>query len=87
MDLHHPDEPENKVARRCTVFACAGEPFHGSIISPGMFKVDIGHVFDEDCPLFLTVENDMPPQLTLGDVKRGMIVWRGSYLRPYNKSL
>jgi hypothetical protein len=66
--------------------SCAGEPFHGNKIAPGMFKVNVGRILDQDCPLFVTVEDDMPPQLTLLHVKRGMTVWPGSYLRPYEKS-
>jgi hypothetical protein len=87
VDLYHPDESGNKVAGCCIVSACAGEPFYGTSISSKMFKVDVSHLFDEDCPLFVTIEDDMPPQLTLGDVKRGMTVWRGLYLRPYDKNL
>ena len=86
MDLYHPDEPERKVAECCTVLACAGEPFHGVTIAPGMFKVNTGRVFDEDCPLFATVEDDMPPQRTLRDVLRGMTLWPGSRLRPFQKN-
>ena len=52
-----------------------------------MFKVNVGHVLDEHCPLFVTVEDDMPPQLTLGDVNRGMTVWPGSCLRPHDTDL
>ena len=87
MDLYHPDEAGNKVATRCTISGCAGEPFHGTRIAPGMFKVNVGHVLDVDCPLFVTVEDDMPPQLTLGNVVQGMTVWPGSLLRPYDISL
>ena len=87
MDLYHPDDPTKKVAGCCIVLGCAGKPFHGMSIAAEMFKVSVGRVFDEDCPLFVTVEDDMPPQLTLRDVKRGMTtVWPGSYLRPYEKS-
>lgn len=75
MDLYHPEKPGNKVAECCTVSGCVGEPLHGMSIGPGMFKVNVSHVFDEDCPLFVTVEDDMPPQLTLLNVKRGMTVW------------
>ena len=86
MDLYHPDEPGKKVAECCNILGCAGEPFHGMTIATGMFKVNVGRVFDEDCPLFVTVEDDMPPQLKLRDVKRGMTVWPGSYLRPYDRN-
>ena len=86
VDLYHPDDPTKKVAGCCTVSGCAGEPFHGMNIAAEMFKVNVGRVFDEDCPLLVTVEDDMPPQLTLRDVKGGMTVWPGSYLRPYEKS-
>ena len=86
MDLFHPDEPDRKVAECCTVNGCAGEPFHGNKIAPGMFKVNVGRILDQDCPLFVTVEDDMPPQLTLLHVKRGMTVWPGACLRPYKKS-
>ena len=48
-----------------------------------MFKVNAGRVFDEDCPLFAAVEDDMPPQRTLRDVQRGMTLWPGSRLRPF----
>ena len=85
MDLFHPEEPDRKVAECCTVSGCAGEPFHGMSIAPGMFKVNVGLVLVHDCPLFVTVEEDMPPQLTLLDVKRGMTVWPGAYLRPYEE--
>ena len=60
MDLYHPDELGNKVPYCCTIFECTGEPFHGMSIVPGMFKVNIGRVFYQDCPLFVTVEDDMP---------------------------
>ena len=86
MDLYHPDDPESKVAECCTVSGYAGEPFHGLNIAEGMFKVNVGYVVDEKCPLFVTVEEDMPPQLTLLNVKRGVTVWPGSYLREYVKS-
>ena len=87
MDLYHPDKLGNKVAERCTISGRAGEPFYGMSIASGMFKVNIGRIFDEECPLFVTVEDKMPPQLTLLNVKRGITVWPGSYLRPYDKSL
>ena len=74
------------MAKCCTVSGYAGEPFHGLNIAAGMFKVNVGRVFDETCPLFVTVEEDMPAQLTLLNVKRGVTVWPGSYLRAYEKS-
>jgi hypothetical protein len=86
VDLFHPDKPDRKVAECCTVNGCAGEPFHGTKITSGLFKVNVGRILDQDCPLFVTVEDDMPPQLTLLHVKRGMTVWPGAYLRPYEKS-
>ena len=75
MDLYYPDDPGNKVAECCTVSGYAREPFHGMSIAPGMFKVNVGRIFFEDCPLFVTVEDDMSPQLTLFNVKQGMTVW------------
>lgn len=86
VDLYHPDDPEKKVAGCCTVSGCAGDPFHGMTIATGMLKVSVGRVFDEDCPLCVTVEDDMPQQLVLRDVKRGMTVWPASCLRPYEQS-
>lgn len=84
--MYHPDDPDTKVAECCTVSGYPGEPFHGLAIADGMFKVNVGRVFDENCPLLVTVEEDMPPQLTLLHVKRGMTVWPGSYLRAYKKT-
>jgi hypothetical protein len=86
VDLFHPDEPDRKVAECYTISACAGDPFHGMSIVAGMYKVIMGWVLVEDCPLFVTVEDDMPPQLTLLNVKRGVTVWQGSCLRPHEKS-
>ena len=86
VDLYHPDDPDSKVAECCTVSGYAGEPFHGLNIVEGIFKVNAGPVFDETCPLFVTIEEDMPPQLTLLNVKRGVTVWPGSYLHAYEKS-
>jgi hypothetical protein len=54
--------------------------------APGMFKVNVGRILDHDCPLFVTVEDDMSPQLTLLNVKRGMTVCPGAYLRSYEKN-
>ena len=55
-------------------------------IASEMFKVNVGCILVEDCALFVTVENDMPPQLTLLNVKRSMTVWSGAYLCPYEPS-
>ena len=87
MDLYHPDEPRNKVAGCCTVSDCAREAFYSKSIAPRMLNVNVGHIFYKDCPLFVKVEDDMPPQFTLLNVKRGMTVWPGSYLHPYKISL
>ena len=86
VDLYHPADPETKMAECCTITGVVGELFHGMVIVEGMFKVQVGRVFDETCPLFVTVEDDDPPQLTLLHVKRGVTVWPGSYLRAYEKT-
>ena len=74
------------MAECCTVTGVAGELFHGMKIDEDMFKVQVGRVFYKTCPLFVTLEDDMPPQLTLLNVKRGVTVWPGSYLRAYEKT-
>ena len=86
MDLFHPREPSKKVAECCSVSGLAGEPFHGHTIAAGMFKVNIGRVLVGDCTLFVTVEEDMPPQLTLVNVNSGSTVWPGAYLRRFERS-
>lgn len=64
----------------------AGEPFHGMTLATGMLKVNVGKILVQDCPLFVTVEEAMPPHMTHLDVKLGMTVWPGAYLRPYEPS-
>jgi hypothetical protein len=86
VDLFHPDEPTRKVAECCAVSGLAGEAFHGMTIANGMFKVSVGRILVPDCPLIVAVEEDMPPQLVLLNVKRGMTLWPGAYLRPYEPS-
>lgn len=83
MNLFHPNEPVRKVVECCIVSSYAREPFHDMSIAPGMYKVNVGHILVRDCPLFVTVEDDMSLQLTLLNVKRGMTVWPGSYMHPY----
>jgi hypothetical protein len=51
-----------------------------------MFRVNIGRILVDDCPLFVTVEEDMPPQLILVNVDRGSTVWPGAYLRQFKRS-
>lgn len=87
MDLFHPSEPDIKVAECCAVSAFAGDAFHGNTIAEGMVKLIMGRIIDAKCPLFVTVPYDDPPQLTLGNVKRGITVWPGAYLRPHEATL
>ena len=83
MDLFHPDEPVRKVAECCTVSGYAREAFHDMSIVPVMFKVNVGRILVQNCPLFVTVEDDMPLQLIFLNVKHCMTVWPRAYLRPY----
>ena len=86
VDLYYPDDPDSKVVECCTVSGYSGEFFHGIKIVEGIFKVTIGLVFDETCLFFVTVEDDIPPQLTLLNVKRGVTVWLGFCLRACEKN-
>jgi hypothetical protein len=72
VDLFHPDEPIKKVAECCTVSGYARKAFHDMTIANGMFKVNVGRILVPDCPLFVAVEEDIPPQLVLLNVNRGM---------------
>lgn len=87
MDLFHPSHPNTKVAECCTMSGYLGEHFHGTIITEGMVKVNVGTVIDETCPLIMTVEEDLPPQLTLANVKRGITIWPSFYIRPHTKNV
>lgn len=75
-----------KMAECCTESGCAGEPFHNMSIAQWLFKVNVSWILVRDCPLFVTVEHDMPLQFIFFNVKRKMMVWPGAYLRPYKKN-
>ena len=72
MDLFNPDEPIKKVAECCTVSIYAGETFHDMTIANGMFKVNVGRILVPECPLFVAVEEDIPPQLHSFECEAGM---------------
>lgn len=55
-------------------FRILGEPFNGLIIVEGMVKVNIGLMFNDDSPLFMIVEENMPLQLMFLNVKCKVIV-------------
>ena len=86
MDLFYPEDPPKKVAECCTVSGLVGDPFHGMQVALNMVKVNVGRVLVPECRLFVPVEEDMPPQRTLLDVKRGVTVWPGAYLRHHEPS-
>ena len=69
MDLYHLDEPKRKVIECCIVSKCVGELFHNISITNGMFMIKIGRILIHDCVLFITTEDDMPPQLTFLNMK------------------
>ena len=86
VDLIYPDDPPVKVAEFCSISGLAGDPFHGMRVARTMVKVNVGRILVPDCPLFVPVEEDMPPQRTLFDVKRGVTVWPGAYVRHHEPS-
>ena len=61
MDLIYPDEPAKNVAEFCSVSGLARHPFHDMRVAQRMVKVNVGRILVSDCPLFMFVEEDMPP--------------------------
>jgi hypothetical protein len=72
VDLFHPNESIKKVAEYCTVSGYVGEAFHDMTIANGMFKVNVGRILVPECPLFVAVEEDIPPQLHSFECEAGM---------------
>jgi hypothetical protein len=52
---------------------------HGTTVEVGWFQVQLGEIMEGfgNIPLFVTNEDDDPPQLKLQDVMGSSLVWKG----------